>query len=101
MFGHHRTESSNTIFENRVLCAGAQRKSVARVIVRWLTQRGVVAIPKSEWPERIAENVDVFDVTLTSDDMTAIAALDTKTSAFFDHRDPAIVRMLGTVKRPT
>jgi 2,5-diketo-D-gluconate reductase A len=74
---------------------------VAQIILRWLTQRGVVAIPKSVRPERIAENFAVFDVELSPDEMAAIATLDTKTSSFFDHRDPKMVKMLGEAKRPT
>ena len=63
-------------------------KSVAQVILRWLTQRGVVAIPKSVRKERIVENFNVFDFELSAEDMEAIVTLDTKTSLFFDHRDP-------------
>jgi diketogulonate reductase-like aldo/keto reductase len=72
-----------------------------QIILRWLTQRGVVAIPKSVRPERIAENVQVFDVELSPDDMAAIATLDRKESSFFDHRDPAVVKRLGEAQRPT
>jgi 2,5-diketo-D-gluconate reductase A len=90
-------EGKNDIFRNEVLASVAARhgKSVAQVVVRWLTQRGVVAIPKSVRPERMAENFDVFGFDLTPEDMAAIATLDTRRSAFFDHRDPAMVKALG------
>lgn len=93
-------EGKNNIFHNDVLLSVAARhgKSVAQVILRWLTQRGVVAIPKSVHPARIAENFDVFDFELSAEDMRAIAALDNRQSAFFDHRDPAMVKVLGNVK---
>lgn len=96
-------EGRNNIFHNDVLLSLARKhgKSVAQVILRWLVQRGVVAIPKSVHRARIAENFDVFDFELDADDMRAIAALDSKQSAFFDHRDPAMVKRLGTVKYNT
>jgi 2,5-diketo-D-gluconate reductase A len=90
-------EGKHHIFENEVLraIAGTHRKTVAQIILRWLTQRGVVAIPKSVRRERIAENFDVFDVELSPEDLAAVATLDRKESSFFDHRDPEIVRQLG------
>jgi 2,5-diketo-D-gluconate reductase A len=96
-------EGKHNIFENEVLrsIADKYQKSVAQIILRWLTQRGVVAIPKSVRKERIVENFNVFDVELSAEDMEAIGTLDTKTSSFFDHRDPNMVKALGEAKRPT
>jgi 2,5-diketo-D-gluconate reductase A len=96
-------EGRNNIFQNDVLrsVGGKYGKSVAQVILRWLTQRGVVAIPKSVRKERIIENFNIFDFQLSAEDMEAIATLDTGQSAFFDHRDPEVVKRLGTAKRNT
>lgn len=96
-------EGKNGIFHNELLVSIAAKygKSVAQVIVRWLTQRGVVAIPKSVRKERMAENLAIFDFDLSGEDMTAIATLDTKQTAFFDHRDPEKVKWLSTAVRPT
>ena len=96
-------EGKHDIFNNEVLRSIATKhgKSVAQIILRWLTQRGVVVIPKSVRKERIIENFDVFDIELSAEDMAAIATLDRKQSSFFDHRDPAIAKMLGTAKRNT
>ena len=96
-------EGKHDIFSNEVLAtiAGKYQKTVAQVVLRWLTQRGVVAIPKSVRKERIAENFDVFDFELSPEDMAAVATLDRKESSFFDHRDPNMVKMLGEAKRPT
>jgi 2,5-diketo-D-gluconate reductase A len=93
-------EGKNNIFKNELLLsiAGKYKKSVAQVILRWLTQRGVVAIPKSVRKERILENFNVFDFELSDEDMGSIASLDTKKSMFFDHRDPAMVKWLGSRK---
>ena len=90
-------EGRNNIFSDPVLTeiGNAHGKSVAQVVLRWLTQRNVVAIPKSVRPERMAENLDIFDFTLTDDDMTRIAGLDTGATLFFDHRDPAMVSGIG------
>jgi 2,5-diketo-D-gluconate reductase A len=88
------------MFQNEVLVALGKKhnKSVAQVILRWLTQRGVVVIPKSVRKERMVENFDIFDFELAADDMDAIVALDTKESLFFDHRDPNMVKWLGEMK---
>lgn len=96
-------EGKNNIFNNELLLsiAGKYGKSVAQVILRWLTQREIVVIPKSVRKERMAENFNIFDFELTEEDMKQIVALDTKQSLFFDHRDPAMVKFLGTAKRNT
>lgn len=96
-------EGKNNMFENELLrsIADKYQKSVAQIILRWLMQRGVVAIPKSVRKERIEENFDVFGFELADEDMEAIATLDTKTSSFFDHRDPTIVKALGEAHRTT
>lgn len=93
-------EGKNNIFHNELLQAIAAKynKSIAQVILRWLTQRGVVAIPKSVRKERMAENINIFDFELTAADLEAIKTLDTKASSFFDHRDPAMVKWLGERK---
>jgi len=91
-------EGKNNIFKNEILVsiAGKHGKSVAQVILRWLIQRGVVAIPKSVHKDRIVENFSIFDFELSSDDMALIATMDMKQSSFFDHRDPAMVKMIGS-----
>ncbi len=93
-------EGRNNLFTDPVLTSigEAHGKSVAQVVLRWLTQRGVVAIPKSVRPERMAQNIDIFDFELSADELARIAALDTGASQFFDHRDPAMVHALGTRK---
>lgn len=93
-------EGKNDIFHNQVLASIAKKynKSVAQVILRWLMQRDVVAIAKSVRKERMEENINVLDFQLTPGEMDLIKTLDTKTSSFFDHRDPAMVKWLGERK---
>ncbi|BBM71293.1 aldo/keto reductase [Rhodothermus marinus] len=95
-------EGRNNIFQNPVLQALAEkhRKTVAQVILRWMLQRNIVAIPKSVHPERIEENFQVFDFELTPADMDTIATLDTGASLFLDHRDPATVQRLCQYRLP-
>jgi len=93
-------EGRNGIFKNEVLASiGAKyNKSIAQVILRWVLQRGIVALSKTTRKERMAENIDVFDFELSAADMTAVATLDAKTSSFFDHCDPNMVKWLGERK---
>lgn len=88
-------EGRNGFFTNPVLEAIGRKygKSVAQVALRWLVQRGVVIIPKSVHVERMEQNLDLFDFSLTDEDMAQIAGLDTGRSLFFDHHDPEVVKM--------
>jgi len=90
-------EGMNGVFTNEVLAGiGAKyNKTVAQVILRWLTQRGVVAIPKSVRKERMIENINIFDFRLSDEDIQSIQTLDTKQSLLFSHRDPAIVKWMS------
>jgi 2,5-diketo-D-gluconate reductase A len=93
-------EGKNNIFHNDLLISIGNKhdKSVAQIILRWLIQRGVVAIPKSVRKERMVENFNIFDFELSADDMQMIQTLDTKESLFFDHRDPNMVKWLSEYK---
>jgi 2,5-diketo-D-gluconate reductase A len=90
-------EGKNNIFQNELLASIGKKyqKSIAQVILRWLIQRGIVAIPKSVRKERIKENFNIFDFRLSDEDMQLIQALDQKASVFFDHRDPVIIKWLS------
>ena len=86
-------EGRNGIFTNPVLEEIGRKygKSTAQVMVRWQVQRGIVCLTKTVKPERMKENLDVFDFELSDEDMKAIAGLDTKTSLFFNHQDASTV----------
>lgn len=86
-------EGRGGTFNNPIIADIAQKygKTPAQVMLRWHIQRGVVVIPKSTHKERMAENLNVFDFTLTVQDMDMIAALDLETSSFFSHQDPKMV----------
>lgn len=96
-------EGRNNLFQNEVLrSVGAKHgRSVAQVVLRWLLERGVIAIPKSVRKERMAENIAVFDFALDAGDLAAIATLDAGKSAFFDHRDPEMVKWICSASRRT
>ena len=93
-------EGKNDLFQNGELHTIAEKhgKSVAQVVLRWLIQRGVVAIPKSVKKERIKENFNIFDFELSPADMEAFGMLDMKASSFMDHRNPEIVKWMGSTK---
>jgi 2,5-diketo-D-gluconate reductase A len=91
-------EGRNNLFSHPLLTeiGAGYGKSVAQVVLRWLIQRGVVVIPKSVRPDRMVQNIDVFDFELTEEQMARIATMDTGASLFFDHRDPALVSQLAS-----
>ena len=93
-------EGKNDIFNNETLktIAVKYNKSVAQIILRWLTQRGIIAIPKSVRKERMKENFDIFTFELSETEMQTIQTLDNKTSLFFDHRDPNMVKWISERK---
>ena len=88
-------EGRNNFFTNPVLEAIGKKygKSVAQVALRWLTQRGVIIIPKSVHVERMEQNLNILDFTLSDEDMAEIAKLDTGKSLFFDHHDGEVTKM--------
>ncbi len=90
-------EGKNDIFQNPILSQIGENygKSVAQVILRWLVQQGIPVNPKSVNPERMAQNIDIFDFNLSDDDMALIKGLDSNSTLFFSHRDPVMVKWLG------
>ncbi len=93
-------EGKNNLFQNELLGSIAEKynRSVAQVVLRWLTQREVVVIPKSVRLERMIENFSIFDFELSEEDMKSITTLDTNQSLFFSHRDPEMVKRLSNRK---
>ncbi|MGM9892573.1 aldo/keto reductase [Limosilactobacillus sp.] len=89
-------EGKHDIFTNETIAQIGQKygKSNGQVILRWLLQRGIVAIPKSIHKARMAENLAVFDFNLSADDMAAMNELDKNESQFFDHHDPAAIESI-------
>ncbi len=93
-------EGKNNLFQNEVLKYVALKhgKTIGQVVLRWVIQRGVVALAKSVNKARMSENIAIFDFELGAEDMSAISQLETGTSSFFSHRDPAIVKWMSERK---
>ncbi len=93
-------EGQNNIFQNEILLtiAAKHNKSVAQVILRWVPQRGIIALAKSTRKERMIENIGVFDFELSAENLATMVTLDTKTRCFFEHRNPEMVKWLGNRK---
>lgn len=91
-------EGRNGLFEKPVLAEIARKhnRTVGQVVLRFVRQLGAIVVAKTVRPERMRENLDIFSFTLDEDDMAKIRALDTKTSQFFSHRDPAIMKWMST-----
>ncbi|WP_269934631.1 aldo/keto reductase [Serratia liquefaciens] len=89
-------EGKNGLFQHPLLTAMAEKrgKSVGQVVLRWIYQRDIISLAKSVRMERIEENINILDFELSEEEMEKITALDTATSAFFSHRDPAMVEWL-------
>lgn len=86
-------EGRNDLFTNPVISAIAQKhgRTVGQIVLRYIFELGAIVAAKSVRPERMRENLDIFTFSLDADDHVALAALDTKTSQFFSHQDPAII----------
>lgn len=91
-------EGKNGIFTNEVLTSIGKKynKSVAQVIIRWLLENDIVVLAKSTKPERMAENMDVFDFQLNEEDKKGIATLNVRESQFFSHADPAMIKWMAS-----
>lgn len=92
-------EGKNNMFHNPVLkeIANKYNKSIAQIILRWLMQRNIVALAKSTHIERMKENIEIFDFTLSDEDIEKISQLDMKNSLFFNHQTPETVDMFVTM----
>lgn len=93
-------EGKGDLFNNDVLASIAEKhhKSIAQIVLRWLVQQDIVAIPKSVRKERIIENIDIFDFELSADDIERITSLDTGETLFLSYHDPKFAKMLGTLR---
>lgn len=94
-------EGRNDMFNQPLLKEIENRynKTVAQVILRWLTQRGIVVLAKSTRKSRMEENINIFDFELSEQEMQMIAELDKKESSFFSHYDPNIIEYLASLSR--
>lgn len=93
-------EGKNDIFTNPILekIGNKYGKSVAQVIIRWLVEQDIIVLAKSVKPERMAQNLEVFDFELTKDDKAQIATLNKGESQFFSHSDPEMIKWMASRK---
>lgn len=93
-------EGKGDLFNNDVLASIAEKhhKSIAQIVLRWLVQQDIVAIPKSVRKERIIENIDIFNFELNADDINRITSIDTGETLFLSYHDPKFAKMLGTLR---
>lgn len=91
-------EGKNNFFENETLekIGKKYNKSVAQVVLRWLIEQDLVVLAKTVRPERMKENLDIFDFSLDDEDRELIKSLDQQESQFFDHKDPEIIKNMST-----
>lgn len=91
-------EGRNNLFQNEILkeIGDKYNKSIAQVVLRWLIERDIVVLAKSVNPERMAQNIDVFDFKLTDEDKSKIATLEQSNSQFFSHVDPEMIKFLSS-----
>jgi len=93
-------EGRNDFFNNTVLKSIGSKygKTSAQTALRYLIQKNIIVIPKSTHKERMIENINVFDFSLSNDDMAALEKLDTENSLFFSHYDPDFVKFILNYK---
>ena len=93
-------EGMNNLFENEILNKIGEKydKTAAQVVLRWLVEQDTVVLAKTVRPERMKENLDVFDFSLDAEDKEKIKSLDQEISQFFDHKDPEIIKNMATRK---
>ncbi|WP_317763423.1 aldo/keto reductase [Leuconostoc mesenteroides] len=90
-------EGKNDLFSNILLrkIADKHHKLIAQIVLRWLTQRNIIVVAKSVKPERMAQNLDIFDFKLTHQELAEIETLDTNSSQFFNHADPDMIKWMA------
>ncbi|MCK8638001.1 aldo/keto reductase [Fructobacillus fructosus] len=91
-------EGRNNLFSNKTLQKIADKydKSIAQIVLRWISQRGIVVLSKTTKPDRMEQNLNVLNFFLSEDEMNTITSLDMQTSQFFDHKDPEVIKWMAT-----
>ena len=93
-------EGKHDLFQNEVLTSIGRKygKSPAQVVLRWNLQRGIIPLPKSVRKERMQQNLEIFDFTLTDSDMEAIGKLERGETLFASNADPEYVKLIHSIK---